>query len=75
MKSISLTRSQIEIGGCLVQGMSSKDIARRFKISIGTVRAHQKVIRKKLSASNPYQAGYQLGAFLNLEAERLKNYL
>jgi len=75
MKSIILTRRQIEIGGCLVQGMSSKDIARQFGLSIYTIRAHQRLIQKKLSSRNAYQTGYQLATFLNLEAEKLKKYL
>jgi DNA-binding NarL/FixJ family response regulator len=75
MKNIILTRRQIEIGSCLVQGMLVKDIAHQFGLSICTVRAHQRLIQKKLSSRNAYQAGYQLATFLNLEAEKLKNYL
>ncbi len=75
MKNSILTRRQIEIGGYLVQGMSLQDIACQLGVSVDTVRTHQKIIRKKLSASNAYQAGYQLGIFLNLEAEKLKIYL
>ena len=75
MKNIILSRRQIEIGGCLVQGMSSKNIAHQFGLSICTIRAHQRLIQKKLSSRNAYQTGYQLATFLNLEAEKLKKYL
>lgn len=75
LESIGLTERQKEIGGCLLKGMSVKDIAHAFQLSICTVRAHQNLIRKKLCSRNAYQTGYQLAIFLNLEAEKLKNYL
>ena len=67
-----LTERQQQIGLCSLEGMSAKDIACQLKLSINTVREHQKLIKKKLSCQNAYQVGYQLGLFLNEEQNILK---
>ncbi len=59
-----LTVRQKQIGLCLLSGMSLKEIARRYEVSVHTVRDHQNIIKAKLSCRNAYQMGYLLGFFL-----------
>lgn len=72
--SLGLTERQKQIGFCLLSGMSIKEIANHYKVSIHTIREHQKIIKKKLSCRNAYQVGCQLGFLFKKEQEALKIY-
>lgn len=47
-----LTRREQEIAGLILEGNSSKSIAERLNISVGTVKVHRKNIHTKLNTSN-----------------------
>lgn len=52
----SLTAREIEILGCIAQGMSNKVIARELDISDGTVKVHVKHLLKKLGLRSRVEA-------------------
>lgn len=61
MKTVSLTIREIEVGICLATGMSAKEASKKLGISTCTVQGHQRKIKEKLKARNPYQVGWMLG--------------
>lgn len=52
----SLTAREVEILGCIAQGMSNKVIARELDISDGTVKVHVKHLLKKLGLRSRVEA-------------------
>lgn len=53
----SLTKRQLDILGCLAQGMSNKMIAGTLFISENTVKTHLKAVMAELGCSNRTEAG------------------
>jgi len=51
-----LTPREVEVLGCLVQGMANQQIARQLSISVRTVSAHVRNILEKLHLANRTQA-------------------
>jgi two-component system nitrate/nitrite response regulator NarL len=51
-----LSDREVEILGCLLNGMSNKVIANQLRISEGTVKVHLKGILKKINVRNRTQA-------------------
>lgn len=51
-----LTQREVEVLGCLVQGMTNQQIARQLSVSVRTVSAHVRNILEKLHLANRTQA-------------------
>lgn len=51
-----LTQREVEVLGCLVQGMTNQQIARQLSVSVRTVSAHVRNILGKLHLANRTQA-------------------
>jgi DNA-binding NarL/FixJ family response regulator len=56
-----LTVRELDICAAIKQGLSSKEIADQFGLSVNTVHKHRQVIRRKLCLNNK---GVNLAAFL-----------
>ncbi len=54
--SVVLSRREQEMLQCLAQGMSNKEIANRFHLSVGTVKAHLSHLFRKLNLRNRKEA-------------------
>jgi LuxR family maltose regulon positive regulatory protein len=51
-----LTGRELEILGCMAQGLTNQEIGRRLYISAGTVKAHSAAIYRKLDVANRAEA-------------------
>jgi DNA-binding NarL/FixJ family response regulator len=60
----TLTTREKEVGTCLIDGMTAKQVSRTLGISVHTVEGHQRVIKRKLKGKTPYQVGCVLGKML-----------
>ena len=54
--SDSLTERELEVLQLLVQGSTDKDVARRLRIALGTVKSHVRSILSKLGATRRTEA-------------------
>jgi DNA-binding CsgD family transcriptional regulator len=59
-----LTAREQEVGICLIDGMTAKQVSKMLGISVHTVGGHQRKIKKKLKGKTPYQVGCILGKML-----------
>lgn len=65
-ESIGLTSRQLEVLSYVVAGCSNKEIARRFDLSVGTVKAHVSAILRTLGAKNRTEAARRVNE-LNIQ--------
>ncbi len=70
-----LTTREKEVGMCLVNGMTAKEVSRQLAISVHTVEGHQRTIKRKLKAKTPYHIGCLLGKVLEADlSERIEKF-
>lgn len=62
-----LTTREKEVGMCLMNGMTAKEVSRQLAISVHTVEGHQRTIKRKLKAKTPYHIGCMLGKALEID--------
>jgi two-component system, NarL family, nitrate/nitrite response regulator NarL len=63
--STLLSTREVDVVKCLTEGVSNKQIARRFDITEATVKVHVKAILRKLRAKNRTQAAIWANAHLS----------
>ncbi len=65
MNMQKLTTREKEVGLCLIEGMTAKEVSRALVISVHTVEGHQRTIKRKLKAKTPYHIGCLLSKALS----------
>ena len=64
-----LTPREIEVMELLAQGLTNRQIAERFVVTEGTVKAHVTHIYRKLRAANRAEAVHQYMRLLDLDRQ------
>jgi DNA-binding CsgD family transcriptional regulator len=60
-----LTEREREVSVCLINGMKTKEIAKKLDISLPTAQEHQRNIKHKLNSKTMCQLGAELINYLN----------
>lgn len=74
-KTYCLTRRQIQMLGCLTEGLSNKEISRKFGLAEGTVKVHVAAVYQALRVRNRREAvgvAFQIGMGFKPTAENYK---
>ena len=69
----TLTTREKEVGACLIDGMTAKQVSKKLEISVHTVEGYQRTIKRKLKSKTPYQVGYILGKALDVDLIMIPN--